>query len=572
MSRLQHLLLIFIILLLSSILCVVIRLANLSLLHDDVFDPDSARYLRQAKLIAEQGKLPEVDHMRWHPIGVKSSQRLTLFPHILAGLFKLLSWSSPTLTIEDIAILFPIIFSILSAGMLYLLINRLTDTYTALLSVNISVVSWPWVARTTAGYADRDVLVLFWALTSYYFYVRSFQTANLRKQLQFCFASGFFMALLGLTWEGVGLLIGVIVFFELTQFITTSFDKQVFFRYFCWIAPVWCGLLFFQENYWQLSRPASLLALGPSTLLFLFMGASLITIHYSYLIQKLSFKNRYPLKILLIFLGTIVVILGAMVLNIVYTQSIGHVLKDFWYNLLAPFGKTRLSVVIDELQKQGTVGWIAWPGAFFFFTSAGIFLLARRLAENLQLNVWLSVVLFEFALAGTVLTRVLSGYLLGKDTILTDTIYIASITIFLIGMGVNYLFTHYKRNRKEKKKLSSPVQADLFLLVWFFLMLVCARGSVRFEFFLVPISIAVGSYALVVCFQRLAGERIFHSWMYICFSIVIVWEFFGLVLVFVFCVPLYLLTSSTPPESHDLDRHIQVSPAHVVDLSIHCKQ
>ena len=109
MNRSKHLLFIFIILLLSSILCTVIRMVNIPLLQGDVFGPDSARYLRQAKLIVEDGELPEVDHMRWAPIGVQTNQRLTLFPVILAGLFNLLSWFIPSLTIEYFAVLFPVI-------------------------------------------------------------------------------------------------------------------------------------------------------------------------------------------------------------------------------------------------------------------------------------------------------------------------------------------------------------------------------------------------------------------------------------------------------------------------------
>ena len=64
MKRSNHLYFVFTVLVLSSTLGVAIRLVNISLLQGDVFDPDSARYLRQAKLIVEGGGLPEVDHMR----------------------------------------------------------------------------------------------------------------------------------------------------------------------------------------------------------------------------------------------------------------------------------------------------------------------------------------------------------------------------------------------------------------------------------------------------------------------------------------------------------------------------
>ncbi len=527
MKRSNHLYLVFTILLLSSTLGVAIRLVNIPLLQGDVFGPDSARYLRQAKLIVEDGELPEVDHMRWAPIGVQTNQRLILFPAILAGLFNLLSWFIPSLTLEYFAVLFPVIFSVFGGWLLYPLIRRLNDEYTALLTVNISLISWPWVARTLSGYADRDAFVLCLAIASYYFYVCSCQTLNLKKQWLLRFTSGFLMALIGLTWEGVGLLIAVIVGVELIQFATRRTTKQEFYNYLLWILPIWVGFIFFTQTYWsRLFQPFSLLAFGAPTSLFFLILASLITRRFPSLKRKLTFKDRYPLGLSLIFWGVIGATLVFTVLSI-HTKSVLSVLGSLWNNFLSPFERTRLTAAIVELQLQGTVDWIAWPGIFFAFTVVGVFLLARRLAESLQLNVWLSVALFELLLAGTVLTRLLSGHFLGKDTTLTNTIYVLSILVFLIGMGAIYLVAYQKRERPEKEKNQKFDFNSLFLLVWLFLMLFCARGATRFEFFLVPVAIGVGSYALIVFFQWLATGRTFHRWMWILFLIMLVWEFFA---------------------------------------------
>ena len=527
MKRSNHLYLVFTILLLSSTLGVAIRLINIPLLQGDVFGPDSARYLRQARLIVEDGELPEIDHMRWAPIGVQIDQRLTLFPVILAGLFNLLSWFIPSLTIEYFAILSPIIFSVFGGWLLYPLIRRLTNEYTALLTVNISLISWPWVARILSGYADRDAFVLCLAIASYYFYVCSCQTLNPKKQWLLRFTSGFLMALIGLTWEGVGLLIAVIVGVELIQFATRATTKQEFYNYLLWILPIWVGLIFFTQTYWsRLFQPFSLLAFGAPTSLFLLMCASLIIRRFPSLREKLTFKDRYPLGLSLIFWGGIGVILAVTALSI-HTRAILSVVSGLWNNFLSPFERTRLTAAIAELQLQGTVDWIAWPGIFFAFTVAGVFLLARRLTESLQLNVWLSVALFELLLAGTILTRFLSGHFLGEDTTLTNTIYVLSILVFLIGMGATYLVAYQKREKPEKEKNQKFDFNSLFLLVWLFLILFCARGATRFEFFLVPVAIAVGSYALIVFFQWLVTGRTFHRWMWILFSIMLVWEFFA---------------------------------------------
>ena len=507
-------------------LCVVARTVGISLLQGDVFDPDSARFLRQAKLIVEDGELPDVDNQRWSPIGIEMEHRLTVFPHVLAGLFKGLSLLVSSLTLEDVAILFPIIFSVLSGGMLYLLINRLTDTYTALLSVNLAIISWPWVARTTAGYADRDALVLFFTIASYYFYVRAYQTKPRRKQLLFSFASGILMALVGLTWEGSGLLIVVIVGVEFIRFITRPFKKWELYRYLCWIVPIWCALLGFKKVYWRLFEPISLLALGIPTLLLLLMGASLIIRRFPNLTRMLSFKNRLPLEISLVLWTGVGGILITVILGTQIT-SVGAIFKAFWSNFLSPLGQNRLWAAINELQKQGAAGWISWPGIFFCFTAIGAFLLMQRLAAWLGLNVWLSAAFFELVLAGTVLTRILSGHFLGRDTLVTNSIYIVSLLIFLTGMVVLYLSAYRKGGQREEENLNNGQNA-LFLLVWFLVMLLSARGAVRFEFFLVPIVIAIGSYATVAAFRRLTAERAFHRWMGCFFLILIAGELLAL--------------------------------------------
>ena len=527
MSQPNRLFQIYSILLLSIVLCGVIRVANISLLEGDVFDPDSARFLRQAKLIVEDGGLPNIDSQRWSPVGVEMDHRLTLFPYVLAGSFKGLSVFAPSLTIEDVAIVFPVILSILSGCLLFLLINRLTDTYTALLSVNLAVISLPWVARTTAGYVDRDIFVLFIMLASYYFYVRAYQTEPQQKQLLFSAASGVLMALVGLTWEGSGLLIAVIVGIEFIRFITIPFKKFAFHRYLCWIVPLLVGLLCFKKVYWQVFQPISLLALGIPIFLLLLMVACLILRRFPNLSEKLTLKNRYPLEIsLVLWVG----VGGFLIALILSTQiaSVGAAFKALWSNFLSPLGQNRLWSVIGELQKQGTAAWASWPGIFFCFTAVGVFLLVRRVAENLGLNIWWSIVLSELLLAGTVLTRILSGHFSGRDTILTNTIYVISILIFLLGMVALYLSAHRKRGAREDQNPKDS-QNVLFLLVWFLVILLSARSAVRFEFFLVPVAIAVGSYATVAAFRYLTARPVFHRWMWCLFLILLAAEALALV-------------------------------------------
>src|SRR3989304_5117446 len=68
-------------LLLTVAIAVVLRISPLMGSHPRlnypyVIDPDSARFVHQARLILDTGKLPAVDVMRWQPIGRRSAEQL----------------------------------------------------------------------------------------------------------------------------------------------------------------------------------------------------------------------------------------------------------------------------------------------------------------------------------------------------------------------------------------------------------------------------------------------------------------------------------------------------------------
>ena len=293
--RCRPCLLIIIILVLSFTIGGMIRLANLPFLEERyVLDPDSARYLRQAKLIEENGHLPDLDTMRWVPIGVQMKEPLIFFPVLIAFLHRGASFFFHSLTVEQVAILSPIFLSILSALALYFLLSRALDRETALFGVNIALVAYPWVRRTVAGYADWDALSLFLALVSFYFYLRSFQASTAKRGLIFALLSGNVMVLLGLTWEGVGLMSAVIISVEFIQFIGFKYEKQDVYRYLSWGIPVLLGLTVCTNVYRDLSRPYSLLALGVPALFLLFALMFLILRQFAGLLRVITLNHQLP--------------------------------------------------------------------------------------------------------------------------------------------------------------------------------------------------------------------------------------------------------------------------------------
>lgn len=145
---------IIIFLLLSLSASIFLRVQNLPLLAGKYpLDNDSVRFLRQAKIIVQDSKLPQRDMMRWLPLGRDMSRQLSLSSYTIAYLYKFLKIFTPSVTIEQTAIYYPIICFSLNILVFFALINRLFDRYTALISTSIFAVFPSLVPRSMAGFS-----------------------------------------------------------------------------------------------------------------------------------------------------------------------------------------------------------------------------------------------------------------------------------------------------------------------------------------------------------------------------------------------------------------------------------
>lgn len=124
--KLQVIIIIFLLLSLSA--SIFLRVQNLPLLEGKYpLDNDSVRFLRQAKIIVQDGKLPQRDMMRWLPLGRDMSRQLSLSSYAIACLYKFLRIFKPSITIERAAIYYPVICFSFSLLVFFALIDRLFD-------------------------------------------------------------------------------------------------------------------------------------------------------------------------------------------------------------------------------------------------------------------------------------------------------------------------------------------------------------------------------------------------------------------------------------------------------------
>ena len=469
-----------------------IRISNLSALSGtSVLDPDSARYLRQAEIMVERGQLPAMDMLRQYPIGKSSETQLSVYPYTLAALYKGVSLLFRSVTLEQIGMFSSLFFFSLSLIVFYLLLHRLLGWQTALLTINLCVVVPSMLGRSVVGNVDRDAFCLFLAFVSYYLYLCAYQSDPLRNRLISGLLSGVVMTFLGLTWQGVGLFISIIVLLNFILFLSPTYRRSDFYLYLAWFGPVILGLFGFKAVYRDLSQAHAMLAVAlPCGFLFLVLLFMSVSKH-----AKLSELCTFAGKIPLSFAVTAMVVAAGGLALLLFLPSAFELIHRAWEHFLAPFGSGRLAASIEELQKRGAMSWFVWPGYFFFFIIVGALLLMKKIVQAAQMNVWLSLTFFQLLLAGTILTRFVSIKDSAYESPLMIALYASSLIVFAIGMTGIYLWSYRKQRGTPSE--SSPDVGDLFLLASFCILLFISRGAMRFEFFFAPVAMALGCYVVV---------------------------------------------------------------------------
>ena len=477
-----------------------------------VIDPDSARFVHQAQLIVDTGKLPEVDRMRWYPLGRRSASQLTLHSYILANLYKFVRQLWPQCSLQLFAAIYPVIVSAFCWLVLYLVIKELFGVPIALMSLNIIVVMPLMVARSVAGYADQDALSLLLGLGMYYFYIRAYQHKS-RVRFVFQLISGCIAGVLALTWRGVGLFSSVIVFAEWARLIFIGYRRTDSIAYVLWLIPYLLCLFLKRNVYFEFIKSFTLIAVGVPLLFLLVITSYSVISSSDRFVSLLSLSGRVPIGTSISF----VCLVGTSIalISIFSPHAEGHfnILSSLTY-MSQPFGTSRLAKTILELQSQNFVRWTIWPGIFFLAIIAGASMLMSRLADNLHIDRWLSITFLQIVIGCIAYTE-----LVPKEfpSAAKWAKYIYGLCLLTLPFGVllSSIFSW-----KQKKSVILDRKA-LFLLCWLLVTLLATQGGLRFHFFFVPVAVVTGMYALVTVLKCLFDNRYAIVWLCIVIGLIL---------------------------------------------------
>ncbi len=477
---------------------------------------DAYFYYRQAKTIIAEGSLPERDYMQNSPDGLDLRGRANLNCYAIAYLYKITRIFAPNISMEKVAIYYPVVLFILILIILFGLTRLLFGESVSLIVVTIFATIPAAVGRTHAGWADRDPLSLLAWLVCMFFYVKAYQMHTQGKRyIPFALLSGISMGALGLTWPGVGLLSIIIVTFNAIKLLTRSYDKKKFYVYLCWFIPSLLMMLLLTERYSSNHHRAYTLAGIALPTLFTIIVPTLFTV-----VANLTFFIK-QVKTRWIRIGSFILLVTILAISMFVVIPPQQLIDTF----LHPAGEVSFTSTVAEFKQPSLSDWFNKYRIFFIFPLFGVLLVTYSVTKAYQIPAKVVTGMFAITLAVMII-----GAHPNLQHRLIDIIYLGCGIIIIGTIGVSYLYNSFK------KRIQTNHETDLllFFLIWAVLTLLYAHSAVRFALFLVPPTVILGAYAIMFIFKRTAGNenrRIANLTILMCF-LVFLWQLRAPILTF----------------------------------------
>ncbi len=477
-----------------------IRVSNLHLLKDTTtgdYIPlalDPHIFLRYAQYIIDHGKLMVHDAMRFVPLGLETAKANPILSYTIAYLYKVINIFVPSITLAKVDVLYPVIFFIPTLIIFFLLVRRLFDNKVALLSTAFLAVIPTFLYRTMAGFSDKEPLGLFLMFLAIYFYVTAWQSKKLKIAVLFGSLSGISTGLMNLAWNGGGFLFLIIALFSLVEIFLDKFTKKDFFVFTSWLLFTTLILFKFRVGF----NLSSFLTSSTTSTSFLVLLTGFILI---YLIKKNKtlkekIKNKVPLGVasLCISLLFIILITSIFISPSFLPKQLIHIKEQ----LIHPFGLGRLTLTVAESHQPYFTDWKQnFSMGFFYLFFFGSVALFYQLVKPLKKLKWPLLVFYTAFLFAFIFSRYSqSAKIFNGVSGPANFVYLGSLIIFFSVVGLLYLYSFYK-DKEIFREIKTFDKKYTFVFVWFFLMIVAARGAIRLFIVLTPIAVILASYLII---------------------------------------------------------------------------
>ena len=460
-------------------------------------DPDL--FLRYARIIVEQGSLPVIDTMRFFPVGKAMNSIEVILPYVIAYMYKIASIFSKTVTLEYIDVIYPAVFFVLATILFFFLVKRLFNGKIAILSTAFLAVIPAFLYRTMAGISDKEALGIFFMFGAFYFYVRAWQSSKIKFNLIWALLAGLFTGFLGLTWGGVKFALIIIAIFTLVEMLLSKFTKKDFYIYSVWTLVTVFMLSTLITKYGGLKGMLSSFSSGIAVLVFVVALVDFFIFKIDILNIKSKIEHKLPLGIASFILAIILSIIGATV--IFGPSFILQQVSEIFSRLLHPLGLNRWLVTVAENHQPYFTDWLGYfKKSYFIILFVGSIFLFYKMISPLKKHKLKLTAAYIIFLSLFIFSRYSSGSAWNGTSASSKFAYFGSLIGFISILGIFYMYSYYK----DKELFDQVLSIDkryIFIFIWFFLMIVAARGAVRLFFVFAPITTIIAAYLFCEAFD-----------------------------------------------------------------------
>ena len=448
-----------ILLLLLLFTAFLIRIQGLNNIPEGQFTGrDAYLYYWQAQLISEHGHLPERDMHRWLPLGRDLGQTLNLYSYALAYAHKAVALLFPKVSLYHVALYAPVVCFCIGLGALCLFLSH---SYGLLFSgiTGVFLATLPGaIERSTAGFSDRDSWCLMLGILAIVTYLASLQARHHRPRLLWTLGSGISVFLGGISWEGFGVFLSIILVVEVWRFLTTE-TEECFHLYLLWVCcfvpTLYLASPAYRSGYGFAEHLTAFLLVPPVVILILRASRN-------FFLTKTRWADRLKTHARTLSLG---LTLASIMLAIGYALT----QMDTFAGTTVPLNQNRLMQNIGELKNPLLEHWMVRYGSVFVLGCLGLVMAVIRFWKREGLLFTGAFILFTL----TTFYRSRMDGLLGTATVtLLFAIAIAACGVGLIALA----------GRRHVASENEPVY--IAFIIWLIFWVALSRDARRYDFFI----------------------------------------------------------------------------------------
>jgi len=480
-------------------------------------DLDPWLFLRYAKSIVETGSIPQIDKMRYVPIGFDTQKETRLLPYMIACFHKVINIFAAA-SINYSGAMFPAFMFLLTVISFFLLTGKIFEEHkyrwwiSGLASLFL-IVSPSLLARTVAGIPEKESAGFFFMFLSFYFVLHAFKSDKIKRAMLFGGLAGLTTASMGLIWGGVIYIFTVMGIAGFFLWIFGKINKKEIFIYGLWIVLSFVLLDVLSKRY-SLIGLATSFSSGISLAVFFLMIVDYLLfntkIKDTILIGNLN--KKYPEK--LISFG-VFVILGVVLSSVVFGIGfIPNFIGDIIFHLTQPY-LDRLSFTVAENRQPFFNEWgddfgpvlNGFPLFFglFFFGSILLFYKTINLKKKDRIYTTLAYTYFLFAL---IFSRFSLSSIMNGTSLISKMFYFSGFAVF--GLYLLYIVYAYEK-RGEESMLKEFYTEYILLFSFFFISIVGARSAIRLIMVLAPPASIIAAFVPFEIFRIIKKDGVYPS-------------------------------------------------------------